>query len=369
MLVDLIDANNVVVGTQQADEGNGKFRIQLSPSTPLADGTYTFRARAHGLISNQGPVSPPVTVKLVTTPGDYNGNGTADSVLFRRLGSFDAQWFVQGVGVLNGRHFGAGALDVPIAADLYGTGQTDLLLYRPSTAQWFIESPSTGYAGKLYATFGTPGSSDIPVPADYFGSGRDVLALFRPATGQYFIGGQAPVMVVPGQAGDVPAPANYDGTGKAELAIFRPSTGQWFIHGPTSDVHRHLRLERRRARPGGLRRQQRREGRGGDVEAVHRPVLLPDPRRRHPGRHLRQGGHPRPRRLLRGTGLTEVRGLPAEHRPGPRGQPRPVHASTSSTRGSSATPATSRSSPRTSTGSSAASRPSRRPGRRSRPAA
>lgn len=233
-LVDLLDNNNVVVGTQQADP-SGKFRIQLSPSLGLKDGTYTFQARAHGLINSQGPISPPITVKLITVKGDYTGTGSTDAALFRRLSKFDAQFFVQGVGMLNGRHFGAASLDVPIAADFYGDGQTDLVVYRPSTAQWFVEQASTGYTGVLYANFGTPNTGDVPVPADYLGSGHAVLALFRPTTGEFFVGGQAgSTMVVPGRAGDVAVPGNYDNTGRDEFAVYRPSTNQWFIKGPST---------------------------------------------------------------------------------------------------------------------------------------
>jgi len=231
-LIDLLDGNNNVLGSGAADS-NGNYRIQISPNADLPNGTYSVRARARGIASPQGPVSAPVKVRLVTTGGDYNGDGTTDPALFRRLSASDAQFFVQGPSVLNGRHFGSGTLDVPIAADVDGDGKTDLLVFRPSTAQWFVQRASTGYQSELFANFGSPNNGDIPVPADYLGIGRDVLALFRPATGQWFIGGQAgATVVVPGRADDIPVPADYDNVGRAEFAVYRPSTGQWVIQGP-----------------------------------------------------------------------------------------------------------------------------------------
>ena len=62
--VDLIDNANRVLGTGTSNS-NGVYTVQLSPNANLLNGTYTIRARAHGLLSSQGPVSAPVTVRLV----------------------------------------------------------------------------------------------------------------------------------------------------------------------------------------------------------------------------------------------------------------------------------------------------------------
>jgi large repetitive protein len=231
-LVDLVDANNNVLGTGAAN-ATGNFRVQLSPSAALADGTYVIQARAHGPVSSTGPLSPAITLKLVTVTGDYNGDGKTDPTVFRRTGPFVAQWFSQNSALLNGKSFGAGSLDVPLAGDFDGDGKVDLAVYRPSTGQWFVADSSTSYTGQLLVTFGWAGV-DVPIPGNYTGTGKATPAVYRPTTGEFFVLGQpTSTIVVPGNAGDVPVPGNYDNTGKDEFALFRPSTGQWFIAGPT----------------------------------------------------------------------------------------------------------------------------------------
>jgi subtilisin-like proprotein convertase family protein len=234
-LVDLVDPTNgfKVLATGAADS-TGTFNIQLSPNADLPNGTYTLQARAHSLGSSTGPLSPVLTFRLVTISGDYNGDGTTDPALFRRTTT--AQWFVQGISALQGRSFGVGSTDIPIAADVDGDGKTDLLIYRPSTATWLVERAATGYAQDTPIAFGTAGGSEIPAPADFSGVGKVTLALFRPTSDEYFIYGQfGSVQVTPtGKAGDLPVPGNYDGTGKDEFAVYRPGvSAQWFIVGPS----------------------------------------------------------------------------------------------------------------------------------------
>jgi hypothetical protein len=234
-LVDLIDASGRVLGTGAAD-ASGNYSVQLSPAADLPNGTYSIRARAHGLVSNQGPVSGAVTIQLVTVAGDYLATGATQGALFRRTGPNSAAWFVANSSI-NGRSFGAGSMDVPIAADVDGDGKTDLVIFRPSTGQWFAQQSSKGYAGQLLTTVVAPAAGDIPAPADYSGIGKATLAVFRPSTGQFFVSGQSGATVVTaGKAGDIPVPANYDNTGKDEFAVYRPGAGEWFIQGPNG-VH------------------------------------------------------------------------------------------------------------------------------------
>jgi hypothetical protein len=198
----------------------GTYPIAVTSGT-LSAANYDFPNLANGVLT--------VGTEAV---GDFSGVGKADPATFRRVSPTTAVWFVPNVGTLNGRGFGEGGLDVPIAADVDGDGKDDLLLYRPSTAQWFVQASSNSYTGVVLATFGTAGASDIPVPADYAGTGHVLLALYRPATGQLFINGMKTQTIPGAQAGDIPVPANYDNTGRDELGVYRPSTGQWIINGP-----------------------------------------------------------------------------------------------------------------------------------------
>ena len=228
-LVDLLGTTGNVLNTVTSDS-KGVFTV--APASPLKNGSYVFQARAHGSVTNTGPVSPPVGVTLTTVVGDYTGTGKTSVSVFRRTGPYLMQWFVAGYSPLAADNFGAGSLDVPVSGDFNGDGKTDPAVYRPSTAQWYYQDSSNGYKSVLLATFGWAGV-DIPVPGDYSGAGVSVPAVYRPTTGEWFVSGSASsTIVTSAQAGDVPVPGNYDNTGKTEFAIFRPSTGQWYINGP-----------------------------------------------------------------------------------------------------------------------------------------
>ena len=164
---------------------------------------------------------------------------------------------------------------MPFQGDLDGDGKTDLILYRPSTATWFVQQSSKGFVS---FSFGGPG--DIPVVArlrrrwvtpswacivrarasgsspgtrravaqfggpddiplalrNYNGTGADVITVYRPGTGQWFIAGQGSPIGF-GGPGDVPVPMfNVNGDGRDSLAVYRPSTSQWFIAGQGSPI-------------------------------------------------------------------------------------------------------------------------------------
>ncbi len=203
--------------TSASPQGNYPITIALGS---LAAKNYTFSNLVNSVLT--------VGISPIN---DYTGAGNSDPAVFRRTNTTTAQWFVDGSSVINGRSFGSGSLDVPLAADFTGDGKTDLAVYRPSTGQWFVEESTTNYTGQLLATFGGP--NDIPVPANYNGTGKAVVAVYRPTTGQWFFQGQSqPLTFTTYQSGDIPVPGNYDNTGKDEPAIYRPSAGEWIIDGP-----------------------------------------------------------------------------------------------------------------------------------------
>src|SRR5262249_28612119 len=89
----------------------------------------------------------------------------------------------------------------------------------------------------LLGTFGATNLTDIPVPGDYDGIGHTEMAVFRPSKAQWFVlgptGGRLAGVFGSKNLLDIPVPGDYDGIGRTELAVFRSSTGQWFVQGPT----------------------------------------------------------------------------------------------------------------------------------------
>jgi hypothetical protein len=69
--------------------------------------------------------------------------------------------------------------------DFDAVGQSELTVFRPSTAQWIILDPTTGATRTV--SFGATGLYDIPAPGDYDKVGRTELAVFRPSTAQWII--------------------------------------------------------------------------------------------------------------------------------------------------------------------------------------
>ena len=107
-------------------------------------------------------------------------------------------------------------------ADFDGNGTTDISVFRPSTATWYVLTPPSA------TTWGSPG--DTPVPGDYDGNGTVEHAVFRAATATWYLLGPNPSVRAWGGLGDIPVPADYDGNGTTDIAVFRPSSGSWYLH-------------------------------------------------------------------------------------------------------------------------------------------
>jgi uncharacterized delta-60 repeat protein len=165
-------------------------------------------------------------------PFDFDGDGKTDIGIFRPTG---AEWWINRSS--NGSTFAAQfgtSTDRIVPADYTGDGKADIAVWRPSDGNWFVLR-SEDFS--FYAfPFGTNG--DLPAPADYDNDGIADPAVFRPSNGVWFImrssGGTHIEQF--GSNGDVPVAADYDNDGKADLAIFRTSLGQWWINRSTAGV-------------------------------------------------------------------------------------------------------------------------------------
>lgn len=166
-------------------------------------------------------------------PFDFDGDGKTDIAIFRPSG---AEWWINRS--TNGSTFAAqfgASTDRITPGDFTGDRKTDIAFFRPSTGEWYILR-SEDFSFFAFP-FGTNG--DAPAPADFDGDGKTDAAVYRPSNSAWFIrrstDGGATIETF-GSAGDVPVVSDYDGDGKADIAIYRPSLGQWWVKRSTAAV-------------------------------------------------------------------------------------------------------------------------------------
>jgi hypothetical protein len=207
--------------------------------TPQRQG-YTFNP-ASQVFSHTGER---LNVNFIATPdstttravvNDFDGDGKTDLAVFRPS---DASWYIlpSSTGVMRTMQWGL-STDRIVPADYDGDHKTDIAVFRPSTGDWHIFQSSTETVRSTH--WGV--AEDIVAPADYDGDGKADLAVFRPSTGIWYVleslSGQMRA-VNWGLAEDKPVAADYDNDGKADIAVFRPSSGIWYIINSTTGEFR-----------------------------------------------------------------------------------------------------------------------------------
>jgi FG-GAP-like repeat/Abnormal spindle-like microcephaly-assoc'd, ASPM-SPD-2-Hydin len=170
--------------------------------------------------------------------GDYDGDGKNDYAIWRP--STGEWWIVYSSnGSINETVWGVTG-DIPVGrlpsmyrrdkhiANFDGDRKTDIAVWRPSNATWYVIESSTGQ--KVSEPLGANG--DLIVPGDYDGDGKTDYAVWAPPTGTWSVelsSTNATVTQVLGENGDVPVPGDYDGDGKTDYAVFRPSNLTWYV--------------------------------------------------------------------------------------------------------------------------------------------
>lgn len=173
-------------------------------------------------------VDPIITFDAKAKAFDYDGDDITDLAVWRPA---EANWYIlpSSGGRMLVRKLGKEG-DRPVPADYNGDGKTDLAVYRPSEGTWLILNDNGSVTTRQFGI-----SGDRPVPADYDGDGKTDLAIFRPGDGTWHIQESSNPVRTPGVVqqwgvkGDIPVPADYDGDNLANIAVFRQTEGMWYI--------------------------------------------------------------------------------------------------------------------------------------------
>jgi len=215
-----------------AMNGSTQFaQITVLPSQPWYSRFLTFRPDSSTWTLRDNADGSTTTLQF-GEPGDqplplvFDPGATAKQLVVFRPST--AQWFVRGLnGDTRAIQFGMPG-DIPAPSNYLGTGRTQIAVLRPSTKQLFIRQDD-GSAVVVGVPFIQDG--DQPVTNDYFGQGRGQFAVYRPTTGEWFIRQDdgSPLRIQFGMPGDNPVMADFLGIGRKQIAIFRPSTGEWHI--------------------------------------------------------------------------------------------------------------------------------------------
>lgn len=174
------------------------------------------------------------TQRTIPVSGDYDGDGRNDLMVYEPS---TGNWYLRPSSGAPPRSILWGdASMIPVPGDYNGDGFFDLALYQPSTGNWFIRSLSDGPPITFGQTWGDAGMD--PVSGDFNGDGVYDLAVYQRATGNWFIRSLGPIgpnnpPITFGQtwgdAGMIPVSGDFNGDGVADLAVYQLGTGNWFI--------------------------------------------------------------------------------------------------------------------------------------------
>ena len=120
--------------------------------------------------------------------------------------------------------------DIRCRGDYDGDGKTDVAVFGPPRATWYIRFTTADDVRPVYQ-WGA--STDIPVPGDYDGDGKADIAVFRPSTGMWYLLRRARIRRRTshqwGVPTDIPSRPTTTATATPTSPCFGPRPGTWFI--------------------------------------------------------------------------------------------------------------------------------------------
>jgi hypothetical protein len=243
-LVQLFRAGTSTPIETESVAANGTFTFNKIPAQ-TTNGTISFVAYEMDVAGNLSKASTGTTVRIATSPGDFNADGTAEAMTYSRAsgvfavtpGNYTTS-FNQGPLVYQGRPLSGPGM-IPIEGDYNGDGQADFGVYDTTTATFYIQQTASGGGSLVAVPYGWAGH-DLPIVGDFDGDGKTDIAVYRPENSTFYIrlssttnlSGSAGVQVAIayGWAGhDQPVVADYNGDGVSDIAVYRAETAQWFV--------------------------------------------------------------------------------------------------------------------------------------------
>ncbi|EEF57447.1 glycoside hydrolase family 25 protein [Pedosphaera parvula] len=157
--------------------------------------------------------------------GDFSGDGRTDYVIFRPS---TATWYIRtsDTGAVSAWPFG-NVGDIPLIGNWTTATRGNFALFRPSTAMWYVRQ-----LDGTINSFQWGQTGDIPLIGAWSGQMRDQVC-FRPSNGTWYIRygdtGLTTTVSAWGQTGDIPLVGNWGGAGMMDQTLFRPSSGTWYV--------------------------------------------------------------------------------------------------------------------------------------------